>query len=917
MSDSTESPCESGCRVHLLRAFDSKWQYSFASVKDQYDSREEYYQTMCTNTLAEAVAAFQINPRTRLQLRNLDEAWLEVRAEMNSDADLNVQDNILEYEGRLYWVTSVKEDPKTKTTRIRGFGLNGRRLQMERSGWQQVRVCMYAGDYLGRYRASYNLQRSPAPVPALEEAVLAPGRQALGQYPACRDLRTEVLMVNTRQEKAVRHLKNRVEVIHGPPGTGKSTTIFHILASKLLKNTVAVVTCVTNQAIDAVAEKLEIGHNLPDGEAIRMLVLGNPKRVGATAGKYTLPELVKRDPLVLAMRHAIQVIEETKAAVNDLQWARVDCLVRDHQHSRLSEAVLLEEFPSLQEALEDNFGSTVTECHLKVVNSVKRRMMTAFVRSRKMKLKLVNDEAQGAWDVSAFQERLRVAGQRAFEGLSLMESTASERVIRGTQVVLCTISSAHKVAKLRNDYESFPDKTFLGILDEAAATPETYVPMLVDMGIQHLVMLGDHKQLSPLVVTLGGSDEIDGQNVDRSFMERALAAGVKQHSLTEQYRMPRTLCDLVSWLFYQENPLSTGKNKPQQSSKRELRWIRVEQEEDSIGSSKVNIGEVLEIHRLLSTDAVLSRPESRIMIIALYKPQAALLKMMVEKFFPKRPVQVVTVDAAQGSEEQHLVLSTVRCNQEGDIGFSKNPRRICVALSRAQETLTIVGSIRTFSARGWMWRSVQEHFSKYGTISQSKLGYSTTLRNFVDGAVEGLKAGHLQNPAADRSSKDQDSDEAVKLMTDFAPKTPDVAVVVEGNWPILPTSRKPLKTEQWLALSSSDVQKKQQEQQQQQQQQEQQQQQPLPPTPNKALKKPEWPKLLIAAHSPETSKLPKLPTSDKVPTRPGRVQTSADIRPMPTPSTALNVVMKTKSNLSQRELKAARRAPPSMTKMEK
>ena len=63
-------------------------------------------------------------------------------------------------------------------------------------------------------------------------------------------------------------------------------------------------------------------------------------------------------------------------------------------------------------------------------------------------------------------------------------------------------------------------------------------------------MLGDHKQLNPLVLATGGDHEIKEKNVDRSFMERAMACNCRLHPLRIQYRMPEVLCQLVSKLFY-------------------------------------------------------------------------------------------------------------------------------------------------------------------------------------------------------------------------------------------------------------------------------------------------------------------------------------------------------------------------------
>ena len=70
-------------------------------------------------------------------------------------------------------------------------------------------------------------------------------------------------------------------------------------------------------------------------------------------------------------------------------------------------------------------------------------------------------------------------------------------------------------------------------------------------------------------------------------------------------------------------------------------------------------------------------------------------------------VEVLTVDACQGSEFDYVVLSTVRANDQRRLGFVKDPQRICVCLSRAKLKLLIVGSRATFSRDG-DWRKIQE-----------------------------------------------------------------------------------------------------------------------------------------------------------------------------------------------------------------
>jgi len=140
------------------------------------------------------------------------------------------------------------------------------------------------------------------------------------------------------------------------------------------------------------------------------------------------------------------------------------------------------------------------------------------------------------------------------------------------------------------------------------------------------------------------------------------------------------------------------------------------------------------------------------MVITLYKPQAALLQEALAKsldphrmalikanlsYVPLCPtpaqrqresavlqccarvscLQVVTVDAAQGSEAPHIVLSTVRSNSARSIGFAHNPRRLNVAISRAQKTLSIVGNKDVFNTSQPNWNRVVSTFCRQGQAS--------------------------------------------------------------------------------------------------------------------------------------------------------------------------------------------------------
>ncbi len=367
---------------------------------------------------------------------------------------------------------------------LEGFALSGQQLETVLDLVQQslrLKVRLFAGDYLVRYRCAQELELQYPAALMLEKMVLNPTRRDPGTYADCRPFQCDLMSINDDQARAVRGLKSRVEIIHGPPGTGKSTTIFHVLSARLPVGAAAVVTCVTNQAIDAVAEKLSKAHE--QGHLLRILVLGNPNRVGVTAGKYTLDPLCKRDALVVSMQWAHNLLQKTLRAAEALQLARQNRLWKPHQRSRLTP--LIERLPSVQRykaQLEvENLQRRRTGMPLETydplkfylirLNSTKQKMAEVVTRTTPLKIPMARHASrtkradpaeciiaaamylagrrgtgmpQRTWNVEGFCERLRKCFAKAQVALRVAKDTAPARTVRNTRVFLCTIPSSYK-----------------------------------------------------------------------------------------------------------------------------------------------------------------------------------------------------------------------------------------------------------------------------------------------------------------------------------------------------------------------------------------------------------------------------------------------------------------------------------------
>ena len=176
------------------------------------------------------------------------------------------------------------------------------------------------------------------------------------------------------------------------------------------------------------------------------------------------------------------------------------------------------------------------------------------------------------------------------------------------------------------------------------------------------------------------------------------------------------LCATVSELFYEGN-LSTP---PAVASKRQRQdktgvWLcPVEDgvEEKPHGRSLENKEEARCALRLYESHAPREDDRRSFLVITFYRAQEALLRRVFEEAghtesdVPGRGLRIVTVDKSQGSEADVVIVSCVRSNQRGDIGFLSNPNRTNVAISRARCRLLLVGNPHTLSKKPGMWLDI-------------------------------------------------------------------------------------------------------------------------------------------------------------------------------------------------------------------
>ncbi|XP_045836963.1 helicase with zinc finger domain 2 [Meles meles] len=278
------------------------------------------------------------------------------------------------------------------------------------------------------------------------------------------------------------------------------------------------------------------------------------------------------------------------------------------------------------------------------------------------------------------------------------------------RVVLCTCSCAASAGLRRLAVRQV-------LIDEAgmATEPETLIPLVAFSGLEKVVLLGDHKQLRPVV----RSEQLQNLGLDRSLFERYHADA---YLLDTQYRMHADICAFPSTEFYKKK-LKTwpGLKRPPSilghTGKESCSVIfgHVQGREQSLlvstdegnENSKANPEEVAEVVRIAKQLTLGGTVDPKdVAILTPYNAQAAEIgKRLGQEGVTG--VSVCSITKSQGSEWRYVLVSTVRTCPESDLdqrptkswlkrflGFVVDPSQVNVAITRAKEGLCFIGDHR-------------------------------------------------------------------------------------------------------------------------------------------------------------------------------------------------------------------------------
>ena len=422
--------------------------------------------------------------------------------------------------------------------------------------------------------------------------------------------------LNPTQEEAVNkvmHAKD-VAIVHGPPGTGKTTTLVEAIYETLHRENQVLVCAQSNMAVDWISEKL-VDRGVP------VLRIGNPTRVNDKMLSFTYERRFE-----------------------------------SHQ-----------DYPQLW--------------------SIRKAIRELYSQNRK----------------GANRENIRQKINSLKDRATELEIRINEALFSEARVIACTlVSSANRVLMGMKFGTLF--------IDEAAQALEAACWIAIRKA-DRVVLAGDHCQLPPTIKCIeamrGGLDETLMQKIVRNKPEAVSLLKI-------QYRMNDEIMKFSSDWFYHGELKSAPEVKYRSilDFDTSIVWVNTEGmdcNEEFVGESfgRINKAEAAlsidELKKYINKIGKERLLEERIDfgLISPYKAQVQYLRQLIKKdafFKPFRGlITINTVDGFQGQERDVILISLVRANEDGQIGFLNDLRRMNVAITRARMKLIILGDASTLT----------------------------------------------------------------------------------------------------------------------------------------------------------------------------------------------------------------------------
>lgn len=271
---------------------------------------------------------------------------------------------------------------------------------------------------------------------------------------------------------------------------------------------------------------------------------------------------------------------------------------------------------------------------------------------------------------------------REYEEINIIEDI---KIMKRLSVIGMTTTGAARYQTLLQAI-----KCPIVIVEEAAEVLESHIVVALTKSCQHLILIGDHKQLRPTTAVYHLAKKY---NLEISLFERMVSNGMHCQTLEVQHRMRPEIAKLIVPAVYPklENHSSVHYYPPIQGLTTNMFFISHNKEEELVqdSSSRLNEHEARFLIKLARHLILQGYEPNEITILTTYSGQMFQLWKERREHSILKDVRITVVDNFQGEENKIILLSLVRSNADGNIGFLKTDNRVNVALSRAKEGMFI------------------------------------------------------------------------------------------------------------------------------------------------------------------------------------------------------------------------------------